>query len=124
MKTSGYLTPVRIVFWVIMLACLAAIVLFVVGLFRPQGNARAACIMQQRHLQQAVRSYAATNILNIGDPINWSKIIGPGQLIERVPECRVHGKDAFQYSTTIPPVGTLVAPCKDPAHKPPNIKNW
>lgn len=124
MKTSGYFTPVRIVFWVFMLVCLVAIALFVVGLFRPQDNDRAACIMQQRHLQQAVRSFAATNALKIGDPINWSKIIGTGQLIERVPECRVHGKDAFQYSPTIPPIGTLAAPCKDPAHKPSNIEDW
>ncbi len=126
MKTSGYFTPVRIVFWVIMLP----IPLFVIyswcnELLTPnQGNDRAGCVMQQRNLQQAVRSYENMNSLKIGDPIDWTKIMGPGNFIEKTPSCPVHGPGAYSYTTTIPPVGTLVAPCKDPAHKPTNIENW
>lgn len=127
MKTSGYFTPVRIVFWAIMLGCVAVLGFLIVALFLPhnhKGSDRAGCIMQQRNLQQAVRAYADTNLLKIGDSIDWAKIIGTGQYIERVPECPIHGKDAYEYTPTIPSVGTLAAPCKDPAHKPPNTEDW
>lgn len=127
MKTSGYFTPVRIVFWVIMLPIpLLVIYSLFDSLLNPhQDNDRAGCVLQQRNLQQAVRSYANMNSLKIGDPIDWTKIMGPGNFIERVPSCPVHGPGAYSYTTTtIPPIGTLVASCKDPAHKPSGTEDW
>ncbi len=128
MKTSGYLTPVRIVFWVVMLSMISAIAFWVDSVIRPRfphlNTDRAGCVIQQRNVQQAVRAYAAINSLKPGDPIDWTKIIGPGNFIEKVPSCPVHGPGAYSYTTTIPPIGTLVAPCKDPAHKPSGTEDW
>lgn len=127
MKTSGYFTPVRIVFWVVMLPILLLVIYFWRNaLLNPhqQGNVRAVCIMRQRNLQHAVRSYANMNSLKIGDPIDWTKIMGPGNFIEKTPSCPVHGPAAYSYPTTFPPVGTLVSPCKDPAHKPSGTEDW
>lgn len=126
MKTSGYFTPVRIVFWVIMLPIPLLVIysLFDSFLNPHQDNDRAGCFMQQRNIQQAIRSYAGMNSLKPGDPIDWSKLIGPGLFIERTPVCPVNGASAYTFSKVVPPTGTLAAPCKDPAHKPPNIEDW
>ncbi len=80
--------------------------------------------MNQRNLQQAVRAYESENHLKLGDPIDWSKIIGTWQYIERTPECPIHGTGAYDYSSKVPLVGTLAAPCKDPAHKPSGTEDW
>ena len=126
MKTKGYFTPVRIVFWTVMLGVLAWVAfLWVNSSIRSSHRYdRAGCIMQQRNLQQALRSYQYNHDLKTGDPIDWSKIIGPGQFVERTAVCPVHGPAAYEYSKVVPPTGTLVAPCKDPAHRPPNIESW
>ncbi len=110
-----------------MLVFLIVLGLLFAAMFVPhnhRGSDRSACIIYQRNTQQAVRSYAVTHSLDIGDPIEWNKIIGIGQYIERVPECPIHGTGAYGYSVTIPPVGVLVAPCKDLAHKPPHMEDW
>jgi hypothetical protein len=125
MKTSGFFTLVRYIFTTIIVG-LPVIGLFTVGRFRPKTvpNTKAICLINQRNFQQAVRSYADKHSLKIGDPIDWTKIMGPGNYIEQVRECPIHGTSAYDYSTTVPPIGTLAAPCKDPAHKPPNIEEW
>ena len=60
--------------------------------------------------------------LNPGDPLDWSKIIGPGLFIETKPTCPVHGD--YIFSPVIPEKGTLAAPCQDPDHRPADTKDW
>ena len=127
MKSKGYFTPVRIVFWTVMLGTLAWVAfLWVNSSIRSSHRYdKAGCIMQQRNLQQAVRSYANMNsTMNPGEPLDWTKIIGPGLFVEKTPVCPVHGTSAYEYSKVVPPIGTLVAPCKDPAHKPSSTEGW
>lgn len=127
MKTIKQLLKVRVSNTGVMLTILTVFVLLFMLSFLPhnhRGSDRAACIMWQRNIQQAVRAHAEINFLNIGDPIEWGKIIGPGQYMEAVPSCPIHGTGAYSYSPTIPPVGVLAAPCKDIAHKPTNMEDW
>jgi len=112
--------------WSVIILLTGVLIIIVVALFFPQsheGSPRAGCVMNQRNLQQAVRSYQATNNLKPGDPLDWNKIIGPGLLIEKPPICPVHG--AYSYPKVIPAIGVLVSPCIDPAHKPPgDTSDW
>lgn len=118
-------TPVRIAFWIIMTA------LFSIGIYgwltartslRPVNLEKSGCILQQRNLQQAVRSYANMESLKPGDSLDWSKIIGPGLFLETKPACPVHGD--LPLSPVIPQIGTLAAPCHDPEHRPAGTEDW
>lgn len=120
-------TPARIAFWIIMS------VLFGIGIYcwlfvgispRPRNSDRPFCIMNQRNLQQAVRTHQNTESLIPGDPLDWSKIIGPGLFLETKPVCPVHGESAYTYSPVIPKTGTLAAPCQDPEHRPAGTEDW
>jgi hypothetical protein len=119
------LTPVRIAFWII------TTVLFSIGIYgwffvgvspRPRNSDKAYCIMNQRNLQQAVRSYANMEGLKPGDPLEWSKIIGPGHFLETKPACPVHGDHVL--SPVLPEPSTLAAPCQDPEHRPADTEDW
>ncbi len=78
--------------------------------------------MNQRNLQAAVRHQQEELHLKPGDPLDWNKIIGPGLLLEKKPVCPVQGE--YTYSPVVPEIGTLVAPCRDPEHRPTDIKEW
>jgi hypothetical protein len=110
-----------------MIALLAVVLLLFASMFLPhnhRGSDKAHCIMNQRNIQQALRAYAEAKSLDIGDRIAWPEIIGIGQYFEKYPECPIHGKTAYHYSSTVPPVGVLVAPCKDVKHKPASFADW
>ncbi len=119
-------TPVRIAFWIIMaaLASFAVYALLLGTSKSSRGSPRAGCILSQRNLQQAVRVHADMEGLKPGDPLDWSKIIGPGLFLESKPACPVHGEPAYTYSPVIPEIGTLAAPCQDPEHRPADTKDW
>jgi hypothetical protein len=85
---------------------------------------KAACGFNQRYLHQAAGQYRKENKLKPGDPLDWSKIIGPGLFIETKPVCPVHGESAYTYSPVIPEPGTLAAPCKDSEHRPAGTEDW
>lgn len=82
---------------------------------------KAACGFNQRYLHQAVDQYRQENNLKPGDPLDWSKLIGPGLLMEETPACPVHGD--YPLSPVIPERGTLAAPCGDPEHQPTGISD-
>jgi len=87
-----------------------------------KGSPRAICNMYQRNLQQAVRQHQSAESPKPGDPLDWSKIIGPGLFLETKPACHVHGD--YILSPVIPQKGTLAAPCKDPEHRPAGTEDW
>ena len=103
-------------------------VLFVVALLWTQpslyhrSSDSPACILHQRNLQQAVRAHQQIDNLKPGDPLDWSKIIGPGLFLETKPACPVHGD--YHLSPVIPETGTLAAPCQDPEHRPVDGRDW
>ncbi len=83
------------------------------GIKFKESSDRAACIMNQRNIQQSVRSASCMDGGLIGDPLDKSKIIGPF-LVE--PHCPSGG--TYIWSKTLPGIGVLAAPCSDPRHAP------
>jgi hypothetical protein len=70
---------------------------------------RNVCLLNIRKVQQAVRANQNMNNLQIGEPIDWSKIIGPGHFIEKSPTCPAHG--TYRYNKTAP-LGSLAIPAQ------------
>ena len=127
MKTIKQIFEIRIPKVILLLVVLTVFGLLFASAFLPhnhRGSDKAGCILNQRNIQQAIRGHANIHSQDIGDPIDWSIIIGVGQYFETAPVCPIHGKDAYDYSPTIPPVGVLAAPCKDIAHKPTQMEDW
>ena len=101
---------------VVMLMLFFISILFVGARAWKRGSDRAACIMQTRNMQQAVRSYQNIHSLKIGDPLDWNQIFGPEKLLGNKPNCPSGGTYAFV--DTIPPVGTLAGRCSHEDHVP------
>jgi hypothetical protein len=90
-----------------------------------QGSDRAACILNQRNVQQAVRSHQGMRGRCIGDAIDWSEIIGPGKFLDRV-DCP--GGGIYRFASKHPAVGTLAMECslcdKPHRHVPDSHAYW
>lgn len=91
-----------------------------------KGSDRAGCILNQRNVQQAVRSHQGMKNLQPGDPIDWKELIGPGKFLEKEPTCPGHGK--YTFSTTVPEVGVLAVECSHAGepdkHVHADYSNW
>lgn len=96
-------------------------VLFVGARAWKKGSDRAACIINTRNIQQAVRSYQNMNDVKTGTPIPWDKIVGPGAFIENPPSC---SGGTYTFATTIPKTGTLACTCSNPDHKVADHSDW
>jgi hypothetical protein len=90
-----------------------------------RGSDRAACILNQRNVQQAVRSYQGIKGLCIGDVIDWAEIIGPGKFLYRV-DCP--GGGTYRFANRHPAIGTLAMECslcdKPHRHVPASHADW
>ena len=111
--------PLRWLTAIVVIICLAVAVLW-----RKQRSDRAACQMNTRNVQQAVRSHAGMNNLPIGRPLDKNAIVGPGKFIQDEPRCP--GGGTYSWSTVQPGIGTLVIECSHPNHQldPALIKDW
>jgi hypothetical protein len=87
-----------------------------------KGSDRAACMIQTRNIQQAVRAYQTMNGLKPGAPVPWDQIFGPGKLLPARPSC-LPGT-TYTYAKTFPAVGKLACTCSDPEHVPGDHQNW
>jgi hypothetical protein len=90
-----------------------------------KGSDRAGCILNQRNVQQAVRSYEAKHGLKPGDPIDWQEIVGPGKLLEKEPTCP--GQGEYEFASQIPATGTAVVECSKTGtdkHAPNDLSGW
>ncbi len=87
------------------------------------GSDRAACIMNTRNVQQAIRGHQNMYNLPIGTPINWDEIFGPNGYMKE-PVCPLGG--TYTFATTIPEVGSLACICSIPEHQmdPDDVKDW
>jgi Domain of unknown function (DUF4190) len=86
-----------------------------------KGSDRAACILNTRNVQQAVRGHQNMKNLKVGDPIDWNFIFGPDGYLPK-PVCPLGG--TYTFVETIPPAGTLVGSCSHADHVPADHSTW
>ncbi|WP_367870338.1 hypothetical protein [Luteolibacter sp. Populi] len=98
-------------------------VLFVGARAWKKGSDRAACVMNVRNVQQAVRAYQNMNSLKPGDPIPWNKVIGEKGFLTKQPACLEAG-GGYTFVKTVPKNGALACTCSHPEHQPANHDNW
>ena len=96
---------------VVILVLLSLIsILFIGARAWKKGSDRAASILQIRNVQQAMRSHANMQNLNIGATIARTDIIGTGKFIERDPVGN-HPAPGHNFATAaptaVPALGTL-----------------
>ena len=112
--------------YVSLVSYLSAIpILFIGARAWKQGSDRAACILTQRNIQQAVRSYQRMNNLAPGAPLDMKAVISSFQMETFTMNCPAGG--TFKFSETIPPTGVLVATCPhadDMGHAPSEHGTW
>ena len=104
---------------------LALPVLFIGARAWKRGSDRAACILTQRNIQQAVRSYQSTNHLEPGAPLDMKAVLASLQMETLTLTCPAGG--TLRISETIPPTGVLVATCPhadDLGHAPAEHGSW
>ena len=104
---------------------LAIPVLFIGARAWKKGSDRAACIITQRNIQQAVRSYQSMNNLAQGAPLDMKAVVSSLQMDTFTMTCPAGG--TFKFSETIPPTGVLVATCPhadDMGHAPTEHGAW
>ena len=99
-----------------------------------RGADRAACIMNIRDVQVAVRGFANLNSLSPGDTtvslsppvVLTDEILGPDKFLVLPPQCPTNG--VYSYGgDVIPPLGTLYLSCSLEAsedHVPPAPDSW
>ena len=90
-----------------------------------RGSDRAGCLLNIRNVQQAVRGYQGIRGKALGDPIDWSEIIGPSKFMKK-PVCRAGG--VYQFKDGHPAVGVLAMECSlcdtPEKHEPPSHADW
>lgn len=81
-----------------------------------QARDMAACVLNIRNIQQAVRGWSGMKSVNIGEPIVWSDIIGAGKFFRTENRKCPSGGD-YQLSPVNPANGELAARCPHPEHQ-------
>ena len=97
-------------------------VLFVGARAWKNGSDRAACILNIRNVQQAVRAHQNINGLEFGAPLSMSDIFGEDKFLPREPRCPSGG--IYTFSKTIPKIGKLACTCGHPEHEPAEHEDW
>jgi len=100
-------------------------ILFIGARAWKQGSDRAACIISQRNIQQAVRSYQSTHDLAPGAPLDMKAVISSLPMQTFTMTCPAGG--TYEFSATIPPTGVLLATCPhtdDLGHAPAEHGTW
>ena len=116
---------------VVILVILSLIsLLFVAAGAWKRGSDRAACTVQIRQVQVAVRSYANLNNIEPGTDISpvslQAAVIGSGAYLEATPTCPSNGLYTFN-GNTIPALGDLYMTCSLSAsegHVPDSYEAW
>jgi len=94
-------------------------VMFFVGTAYIKASNRTACLVNQEHLQKAVRGYQSLNQLQEASDFKWSELKTDGYLGDAlIMECPV---DSVKYVSSddglVPALGVRVAPCLDGQYK-------
>lgn len=126
MKRKSGMTLIELTVVILVLLSLIAI-LFVGASAWKKGSDRAACIMNQRNVQQAVRGHQNMSGKNPGDTgLAYDSIIGANGYIQTTPTCPSSGTYPTSF-TTYPALGTLAYACSkatDLQHVPNDIAGW
>ncbi len=80
------------------------------------------CLIQQRNVQQAVRSYQGLNGFMNGSPIHWEDLHKADFVSQKPPHCP-YG-DPYIFEKNVPPNGVLYMRCRNPKHKPNDYSSW
>lgn len=128
-RTAPGLTLIELTVVILVLMFLI-ILLFVGATAWKRGSDRAACTMQIRQVQVAMRSYANINDLTIGTDVSpvvlKDELIGSGLFLEAAPICPASGSYTFG-GNVIPSVGTLYMTCSlatSDGHVPEGYAEW
>jgi hypothetical protein len=91
-----------------------------------RGSNRSHCILNIRNAQQAVRSYGGVQDIGVGEPIDWTDLVGPGKLLSKEPRCPAGGK--YRFLEKYPGIGVLALECSlcntPQNHKPDKYSDW
>ncbi|MBV8900298.1 MAG: prepilin-type N-terminal cleavage/methylation domain-containing protein [Verrucomicrobia bacterium] len=82
---------------------------------------QAVCVLNIATVQKAVRSYAAANTLNAGDPCSMDQLVAAGYFAS-APTCPSGG--TYTAGTTVPAVGIAYLTCSQAGHAPKSSANW
>jgi type II secretory pathway pseudopilin PulG len=127
MKRASGMTLLELTVVILVLLSLISI-LFIGARAWKRGSDRAGCIMNIRNVQQAVRSHANMQGINIGGTIVPTDVIGSGKFVEKTPTCPGAGTYSGLDGTTVPAVGTLYMTCSLAAapdsHVPTAYTDW
>jgi type II secretory pathway pseudopilin PulG len=131
MKRKAGMTLLELTVVILVLLSLISI-LFIGARAWKKGSDRAGCIMQIRNVQQAVRSYANMNGVNVSATTAATVsglqglVIGSGKFVEKTPTCPSAG--TYTYGgDTVPAVGTLYMTCSfnsTEKHEPGSYSDW
>jgi len=100
--------------------------LFFAGRAYKKAADRAACILNIRNIQQAMRANMNLEAHEVGEKINWDDIIGTGKFLELEPRCPLHNQ-RYILSEKYPPTGKAAAKCPNAQsenHKPKSTVGW
>lgn len=101
-------------------------ILFIGARAYNRGADRASCILNQRNVQQAVRTYQNINELQPGAPIPWDEVVGDGEkAFMKKPTCPDGGN--YTFSATIPAIGVQAVTCShapNQNHVPKDVAGW
>jgi prepilin-type N-terminal cleavage/methylation domain-containing protein len=124
MKRKAGMTLIELTVVILVLLSLIAI-LFVGASAWKKGSDRAACIMNIRNVQQAVRGHQNMSNAAVGDAITSTAIIGANGYIQTTPSCPASG--SYTLAGTYPALGTLAYTCSkstDLQHAPNDTTGW
>ena len=126
-KLKPGMTLIEITVVILVLLTLIA-VLFIGANIYKRGADRAACILNQRNIQQAVRADQNLNNKGSSAALSAEIICGPGLYLEVEPTCPSDKATAYAWVSTIPDIGALAAHCGLLAtyadHVPQDISGW
>ena len=130
MKRASGMTLLELTVVILVLLSLISI-LFIGARAWKKGSDRAGCIMNIRNVQQAVRSHANMQGLNVGETFTHTDVIGAGKFVENEPDCPDalgnYAIGASAVSGTVPPVGALYYECSlnvSDGHQPKTFNDW
>jgi type II secretory pathway pseudopilin PulG len=126
MKRKAGMTLLELTVVILVLLSLISI-LFIGARAWKKGSDRAGCILNIRNVQQAMRSHANLQNIDMGATLASTALIGSGLYLETTPMCPGDKTKAYTYLAAVPQVGTLYATCGNSAvsdHIPAAYKDW
>ncbi|MCF7675679.1 MAG: type II secretion system GspH family protein [Akkermansiaceae bacterium] len=123
-KRQSGMTLIEMTVVILVLLALIAVI-FIGSVAWKRGSDRAACILNIRNVQQAIRGHQNIMEKAAGDPIVWTQIIGDQGYLQLFPVCPSDG--IYQPVATYPVASALAYPCNVAVslnHTPMDTAGW